>query len=151
MGEFRQLHCMHCGQTLLSDDLEKCSACGKIGGMRDPADAAALRDFVARKQAESGPMATDEDLKQVLKTWVTIRWVLGGLVIIALGVLLMVAPDLRSDPQRLSLKDVAYGFVVILVGVAALARPFLRFPWGFQPSEKDKDQGNQDNYPEGVA
>jgi hypothetical protein len=36
MGDLRRVHCRHCGQTFLSDDLEKCAACLRVGGISEP-------------------------------------------------------------------------------------------------------------------
>jgi hypothetical protein len=51
VGTMRWLHCGHCGQTLLTDNLDKCDACGKLGPMMDPTSAAALKDLMSRKMA----------------------------------------------------------------------------------------------------
>jgi hypothetical protein len=56
-------------------------------------------------------------LRQVFTVARAMRWIIGGICIIGIGILLLIDPDLRTDPRRLAVADIAYAFVPILVGV----------------------------------
>ena len=55
MAEWRPVYCKYCGQTILSDNLEKCSGCERTGGLADAADPAAVAALVARKAEAPAP------------------------------------------------------------------------------------------------
>ena len=89
-GGLRWLYCVHCGQTLLADDLEKCSACGKVGGILDPSAPAALSDLAAKKRA-SGTMAESGPVEVAAAFIRGVKLTLAGVVLIVLGIVLMTA------------------------------------------------------------
>jgi hypothetical protein len=128
MSDLRPVTCRYCGQTFLSDDLEKCAACGKVGGMREPSEADALARLVAQKQAEPRIQSGAEFIETVRDVR---RWILGSLTavgFIALGLLLILAPDLRSNPRVIGSEDLVRGLVPILLGVALLGYLFYFYP-----------------------
>jgi hypothetical protein len=119
MSELRRVYCRHCGQIFLSDDLEKCSACCQVGGMTKFTDAAALTEFVARKRAEPPPQVGTG-----LLVYRAIRLAMAGMIGLVLGLMLILVPFLRTDPNRISLDDVIRGLVTMLVGLVLIAAPF---------------------------
>lgn len=50
-----------------------------------------------------------------------IKWVLGGVVCIALGIWLIVSPEFRANPNVLTASDALPGVGAIVVGCAMLA------------------------------
>jgi hypothetical protein len=145
MGEFRPLYCLHCGQTLFSDDLDKCSACRKTGGMRDPAAPDALGDIVERKRQEPSPAllhsgSVPDALQQVAHGYWIFKVTITGLAFMFLGIFLLTSPAMRDDPRSLSLGNAIYGVVVILIGFGILVLPFLRFAQRRRPTGKEDDK-----------
>jgi hypothetical protein len=125
MTGLRPLYCKHCGQTLLSDDLAKCSACGKMGGMIDPADEAGyLGMLVAQKQAEPEPAAREMG-RQIFRGYIWLRLVVPALVMIALGISMVVFPDLRDNPRKISFGDVVRAVITIFAGFVLIGLVFL--------------------------
>jgi hypothetical protein len=55
-------------------------------------------------------------VRQVFTVARAMRWIIGGFCIIGIGILLLIHPDLRSDPRSLGAADIAYASVTILVG-----------------------------------
>jgi hypothetical protein len=131
MGQLRPLYCKHCCQTLLSDDLEKCGACGKVGGILDPADQAAvaedakLRAFRAARDQDSSERVLVNPVGQLISCFRVARWTIGGIGCLVMGVYLLVDPRMRFNPDRLTFDDAWPGLIAILVGVALLAMAYL--------------------------
>jgi len=127
MREFRPVYCKYCRQTLLSDNLEKCSGCGKVGGVMDPtAEPAVLADLVARKQAEPEP-ATEtmgRGFGGALHFFGLLRLTLTGLVCLGLGLAVVLIPDLRDNPRTISGSDVARGIGASVVGFVVMGLVF---------------------------
>jgi hypothetical protein len=53
------------------------------------------------------------------------RWIIGGICIISIGILLLIDPNVRSNPKRLAASEIATGGVTILVGVVLLFLAYL--------------------------
>ncbi len=150
MGTEHWLYCRHCRQTLLAIDLEKCSACGKIGGLIDPTAPGALTGTVAAEQ-KSGASATCglQQIASPLEVYRSFKNVyrlfklgLAGLFCVGLGIALMVIPDLRSDPRNLSATEVVYGLAAVFAGVFLLALALVPFFISERPDSREAQPPN---------
>jgi hypothetical protein len=56
MSESRRVHCRFCGQTFITDEVERCPLCRKSGGFVSPDSPAAVEDLFAEKCAEPAPL-----------------------------------------------------------------------------------------------
>jgi hypothetical protein len=155
VGQLRPLYCRFCNQTLLSDDLEKCSGCGRIGGIvdvsnptaaaprrqddrvlaaraTDPTDPAAVAALVAQKQLEpsSLPRKAEGALNRAVTYYRYIKWAVTGVFCIFLGLVLIVNPGPSNIQAKWTFDDAVPGLLAILVGVTLLALPLiLMFPF----------------------
>src|SRR5262245_6180721 len=125
MGESRRLHCRNCGQTFFTRDIQKCSLCGASNSLVEPEQAATAppEDRPSQRPlwvAAHPPPSPFQGLGKGLRAYRGVRFIVAGVFIVGLGLLLMFAPALRSDPNHWSFKDAAYSVVVILVGVVVL-------------------------------
>ena len=122
----KRVYCTFCGQTFVTDPTETCSLCRKVGGLVDPGSAAAMRDVVARKQEQAPPpgVALASGVASAGQvTFVTmhiVRFILGGIFAIGLGIFLIAQPDFRSHPGRIELGDLWPGLAAIVAGLGML-------------------------------
>lgn len=142
MGELRPVYCKFCRQTFLSDDLEKCSACGKVGGMTEPSEAASLRHLVEEKRPEIAPVPVtgEHPVVQVLHGYRMFKLIAAGIFLIGLGFFLILVPGLRDDPRKISAEDVVRGLCPMLIGGILLGLPLLVRWRGKSPRMKDEDR-----------
>jgi hypothetical protein len=73
-----------------------------------------------------------------------IRWFIGGLCVIVLGIFLISSPDMRANPKRIELADLMPGIGAILVGIVIIVLPVVlllrRRP---RPASTDQKQVRQ--------
>jgi hypothetical protein len=155
VGQLRPLYCKYCNQTLLSDDLEKCSGCGRTGGIvdvsnptaaasrrqddrvsaapaSDPTDPAAVAALVAQKQLEaSSPSRKVESaLGRAVAYYRYFKWAVAGVFCIFLGLVLILNPGPGNIQAKWTFDDAVPGLLAILAGVTLLALPLiLMFPF----------------------
>jgi hypothetical protein len=121
----RRWYCIHCGQVFVSSDIDTCSLCRKSGGLVDPEDPTALRDLVRKKQQnEVNPNSVGECVAKGLTNALFIRRILrcsvGGILLLLLAGLLLLHPDLRSDPRGISFSDFGIAIGPLLAGTFLL-------------------------------
>jgi hypothetical protein len=122
----KRVHCTFCGQTFLTDTTDRCPLCRNVGGLVDPNSPTAVRDVVARKQAEAPPpgLAVSSGLTQAgrvaLLTSRVVRLLIGAVVAIGLGILLMVHPDLRGHRGGFRASDLWPGSAAIVAGLGMI-------------------------------
>jgi hypothetical protein len=94
MGQMRWVSCQHCGQTLFTDNTEKCDACGKPPGQQlNPSNPEALKELVARKQHEVDMNRVIADA--AVETFRVYRMIVGmvpGVIFIGVGTFLTIYP-----------------------------------------------------------
>jgi hypothetical protein len=144
MPALRWVHCRYCGQTFLSDDMEKCSACNAVGGMIDPKAPGVPPPLPERKipQADLPPLTTG--LRDVMAVWSWIKWAALGVICLIFGIVLMVDPNLRKNPRQFTLDDAALGIVVCLIGVLILGGVILAVVVPRQPAARNEQRSAQD-------
>ena len=161
MSDLRPLYCVYCGQTLLSDDMEKCSGCGKVGGIADARDQAAVAALIAQKppRYRPGPAAPTggaeaSPLGQAFSAYRSVRaviravaWVVGGAFCIGMGIWLLTSPMMRTDPRKFTLNDAMPGVTAIFVGVVLFALAFLSLFLRRRPQPKGGDKADQPDQP----
>jgi hypothetical protein len=148
MGELRRMHCRHCLQTFLSDDLEKCAACCWVGGMMDLRDPGALHDLPAPqprpvwKPPERGQpmMGPREFISKSSAVKNAVKLGFGGLFCLGVGLAFFLVPGLRSDPRSLTLNDTAAGLGAIVVGVILLGLALAPLLPHRPPAAKDEHE-----------
>jgi hypothetical protein len=120
----QRVHCTSCGQTFLSDTTERCPLCRHVGGLIDPDSPQAVEDLVVRKQAESPPPDLGAGLGRAAHVAsVTVRFaklLLAGLMVVGLGILLIIHPDLRGHRGSIRLSDVWPGLGAIVAGLGII-------------------------------
>jgi len=116
-----QVYCRYCEQTYQTDDMEKCSLCRKTGGLVDPLSPDAVPMKV--EQPSNAPQAGDV-VRSVLLARRLVLCAVGGFFLIALGIWLVLQPELRSNPQRFSINDLGIGIGPILAGLFLLIVAF---------------------------
>jgi hypothetical protein len=141
MGDLLRVRCAHCEQEFLSDDLEKCSACGKVGGMSEVLSATALADLMAQKKQDATlpppppPLRmAGEGIPEIIGS---LKLGCAGLVCVVIGIALLMSPTFRDDPQKLTLKDAMTGLSAIFVGVVLLGLLAVGFLGGRSSADKD--------------
>jgi hypothetical protein len=112
----KRVHCTFCGQTFATDTTAKCPLCRQVGGLVDPGSPAAVRDVVARKHEQ----APSPGVASVGQAYQAVRFALGGLFAIGLGIFLIANPDFRTHPNRLELRDLWPGLAAIIAGLGML-------------------------------
>ena len=128
MGSLRPIYCRFCEQTLLSDNLERCSACGRVGGLFDSADdPSRLAALVAQKKAEPMPVSytLGQTARDTLWVYRSLKLALSGLLCIGLGLAMIFVPDLRDKPSTISFSDVMKGSITSFVGLFLVGLVFL--------------------------
>jgi hypothetical protein len=123
MAELQRVHCKHCGQTLLTNNTDKCDACGKPPVRdADPTDPAALRDLVAAKQREGGLARADRALQPVtgvLHAYRMVRVVAGFSLFILVSVVLGMALIVEATREgHWTVRDLVPGVSAIVAGLA---------------------------------
>jgi uncharacterized protein (TIGR03382 family) len=98
-------------QNKVSADSTTCRSCGATYQGQ-----AAVQEMASSKTKQTQPGA----FRGLFGVFRALRWAIGGICIIGIGILLLVDPNLRSDARRLTASDAAYGGVTILVGVVLL-------------------------------
>jgi hypothetical protein len=123
----RKLHCTHCEQTFSTTDMDRCSLCGKSGGMVSPevatemAQQRQLERNVQARQAAATPT-------RMLLAYHSIRWWIGGIVCLGLGIWLVFDPRLRNDPRQLRFSDLMPGLGAIVGGLVICSLAYLTWP-----------------------
>ena len=120
MATMRRVYCRYCEQTYQTQDMERCSLCRKTGGLVDPMSP----DAVPMKIEEANQPWNVPDVGTAVRSVLLARrlviWTVGGFVLIGLGIWLALQPELRSDPQRFAINDLAVGSGPILAGLFLL-------------------------------
>jgi hypothetical protein len=132
----RWLHCTHCAQTFLSNDLDKCPLCMNTGGIVDARSvpgamptpqnvkrhATHLGNTFIVDSPESEPARTSGTglLGDALRTLRFVRFGAAGVFSIGLGIALMVMPGFHSVPGKPTLGDLLPGLGALVAGVGIL-------------------------------
>jgi hypothetical protein len=112
----KKVYCKYCEQTFYSGDTEKCSLCGKVGGLVSPEVAAEIEQ---QRQLERSVKAKETAAipTRAFMAFRSIRWFIGGIAVICLGAWLVFDPNLRSNPRNPTLEDLMPGIAAIIVGL----------------------------------
>jgi hypothetical protein len=105
-----------------SSTSERCSICGV-----NAADAAAF-DAGSRRSSDDLTAPPPGDLVLTgLRAFRAIRWIIGGVACIWLGVWLMIDPNFKSHPRLNSLSDLVPGLAALVAGVGLIALSVYQF------------------------
>jgi hypothetical protein len=142
MGDLRRVYCRYCGQTFLSDDMEKCSACLKVGGILDPMEAAAVQHLVDQKQQE--PQLPSANLPSPYAAFYALRLMLAGGFLIAVAISMLLVPQFRSYSQGLALTMIVLAVIIILIGAALIIFAVSCLASSGRPARKDERMAPDD-------
>ncbi len=137
MPQLRPMYCRHCRQTLYTDDMVKCSACGQTGGMLDPNDPAALEDLAAAKREEEN--APLQAAGGILAAYRSLKLGCVGVGCLMMGVMLLSSPMMWSDPRGPTLNDAVPAVMAFLVGLFLLT--IVVAPMFLGPGSSDRRDG----------
>ena len=134
MPQMRAVHCKHCGQTLYSDNIERCDACGKpLESALNVTDLPVRSQFAEPQQQEKQvsaasalqPIVAAYKLYRLVAMFLTL--LIAGPAIILLGIVLVINPP-ASGGGPWSFGAALPGFCAILAGVGFM----LLTAWRFQ-------------------
>jgi hypothetical protein len=97
----------------------RCPSCGIVNS-KDP-----VCNY-CRAPAPSGAAIDSPSSEWSVWQWIRfLRWVLAGVLSLAIGVWLMVDPSVRQNPKEFTLSDIGPGLAACLVGAVILGLSYL--------------------------